>query len=85
MKGSNCKRDRPEELGARQDQMITLEEWTALARAVAACQERTTADYLIEHNLEDIAGRHTLEWGEAADGPITPPRFSPSDAGITPC
>lgn len=27
-------------LGARQDQMLTIEEWTDLARAVAACPER---------------------------------------------
>ena len=40
-------------LGARQDQMLTIEEWTDLARAVAACQERKTADYLTEHDLEE--------------------------------
>jgi hypothetical protein len=57
-------------LGARQDQMLTIEEWTALARAVAACQERKTADYLTEHDLEDIAERYALEWDEAADGPL---------------
>ncbi|MBX3435802.1 MAG: hypothetical protein KF847_20990 [Pirellulales bacterium] len=57
-------------LGARQDQMLTIEEWTDLARAVAACQERKTADYLTEHDLEDIAERYALEWDEAADGPL---------------
>ena len=57
-------------LGARQDQMLTIEEWTGLARAVAACQERTTADYLTEHDLEDIAERYALEWEEAVDGPL---------------
>ena len=57
-------------LGARQDQMLTLEEWTDLARAVAACQERKTGDYLTEHDLEDIAERYTLEWDEAIDGPL---------------
>lgn len=31
-------------LGARQDQMLTIDEWTDLARAVAACQEQKTAD-----------------------------------------
>ncbi|CAG0957494.1 hypothetical protein PHYC_00546 [Phycisphaerales bacterium] len=56
-------------LGARQDQMLTLEEWTDLARAVAACQEHKTADYLTEHDLEDIAERYALEWDEATDGP----------------
>ncbi len=57
-------------LGARQDQMLTLEEWSDLARAVAACQERKTADYLTEHDLEDIAERYALEWGEATDGTL---------------
>lgn len=57
-------------LGARQDQMLTLEEWTGLARAVAACQERKTADYLTEHDLGDIAERYAFEWDEATDGPL---------------
>ena len=57
-------------LGARQDHMLTIEEWTDLARAVAACQERKTAEYLTEHDLEDIADRYALEWDEAADGPL---------------
>ena len=47
-------------LGARQDRMLTIEEWTDFARAVAACQERKTADYLTEHDLEDIAERYAL-------------------------
>ena len=59
-------------LGAWQDRMITIEEWTDLARAVAACQERKTADYLTEHDLEDIAERYALEWDEATDGPLPP-------------
>ena len=57
-------------LGARQDQMLTIEEWTDLARAVAACQDRKTADYLTDHDLEDIAERYALEWDEAIDGPL---------------
>lgn len=57
-------------LGARQDQMLTLEEWTDLARAVAACQERKTADYLTEHDLEDLAESYALEWDEATDGAL---------------
>jgi hypothetical protein len=57
-------------LGARQDQMLTLEEWTDLARAVAACQDRTTAEYLTDRDLEDIAERYALEWDKAADGPL---------------
>jgi len=57
-------------LGARQDQMLTIEEWTDLARAVAACQERKTAEYLTDHDLEDIAERYALEWDEATDGAL---------------
>ncbi|MBX3387801.1 MAG: hypothetical protein KF768_14640 [Phycisphaeraceae bacterium] len=57
-------------LGARQDQMLTIEEWTDLARAVAACQERKTADYLTDHDLEDIAERYAFEWDEATDGAL---------------
>jgi len=57
-------------LGARQDQMLTIEEWTDLARAVAACQERKTAEYLTDHDLVDIAERYALEWDEATDGPL---------------
>ena len=57
-------------LGARQDRMVTIEEWTDLARAVASCQERKTADSLTENDLEDIAERYALEWDEAADGPL---------------
>lgn len=57
-------------LGARQDQMLTIEEWTDLARAVAACQQRKTAEYLAEHDLEDIAERYALDWDEATDGAL---------------
>jgi hypothetical protein len=53
-----------------QAHMLTIEEWTDLARAVAACQERKTADCLTEHDLEDIAERYALEWDEATDGPL---------------
>jgi len=57
-------------LGARQDHMLTIEEWTDLARAVATCQERMTAEYLTDQDLEDIAERYALEWDEATDGAL---------------
>lgn len=57
-------------LGARQDQMLTIEEWVDLARAVAAATGRTTAEWLTERDLEDIAGPIEIEWDEAADGPL---------------
>ena len=57
-------------LGARQDQMLTIEEWTDLARVVAACQGRKTAEYLTDRDLDDIAERYALDWAEATDGPL---------------
>ncbi len=57
-------------VGARQDRMVTIDEWMDLARAVAACQERKTAEYLADHDLEDIAERYALECDEATDGPL---------------
>ena len=57
-------------LGARQDRMVTIEEWADLARAVASCQERKTAEYLTDNDLEDIAERYALEWHEATDGAL---------------
>jgi len=57
-------------LGARQDQMLTIDEWTDLARAVAACQERKTTNYLTENDLEDIAERYALALLALAAGQI---------------
>ena len=57
-------------LGARQDQMATVEEWADLARAVAACTGRKTADLLTERDLEQIAEVPPLPWDEAVDGPL---------------
>jgi len=57
-------------LGARQDQMVTVEEWADLARAVAACSGRKTADLLTERDLEEVADDPPLPWDEAVDGPL---------------
>jgi len=57
-------------LGARQDQMATVEEWADLARAVAACTGGRTADLLTERDLEQIAEEPPLPWDEAVDGPL---------------
>jgi len=57
-------------LGARQDQMVTVEEWTNLARAVAVCKGRKTADLLTERDLEQVAEDPPLPWNEAIDGPL---------------
>lgn len=60
-------------LGARQDQMLTVEEWVDLARAVAACTGQKTADLLIERDLEQVTENPPLVWDEAVDGPLPKP------------
>ena len=57
-------------LGARQDQMVTVEEWADLARAVAACSGRKTADLLTQRDLEQVAEYPPLPWEKAVDGPL---------------
>ncbi len=56
-------------LVARREQMDTVEEWAALARAVAACMGGKTADLLPERLLRDAAD-YRLPWNEAVDGPL---------------
>jgi hypothetical protein len=57
-------------LFARQNEMLTLEEWVDLARAVAAAAGRTTAALLTPRDLEDMADHYPDEWDEAVDGPL---------------
>ncbi len=60
-------------LGARQVDMETVQEWVALARAVAACTvDHQTADFLTERDLEHVAD-YKVAWNEAADGPSPVP------------
>lgn len=42
-------------LAARRDEMLTIEEWAALARAVAACTGGRAADLLTERDREQAA------------------------------
>ncbi len=56
-------------LGARIDDMLTVEEVTALARAVAACDGRETASLLTPRDLEDVAA-YKVAWTTATDGPL---------------
>jgi hypothetical protein len=58
-------------LDARRHQAVSAHEWVALARAVAACTARTTADLLTTRDLADAA-RCGLAWDEATDGPLPP-------------
>lgn len=55
-------------LSARHDQMVTVDEWATLARAVAVCQGSKTAAYLSEDDLDEIALRSAIDWDEAIDG-----------------
>jgi hypothetical protein len=60
-------------LGARRDQMLTVEEWAALARAVAACTGARAGDLLTERDREEAA-----EYGVAPGrGPGRLTRASP--------
>jgi len=56
-------------LAARQGRMLTIEEWAALARAVAGCQGRKAAEYMTDDDLADIADAR-IDWDEAVDGPL---------------
>jgi len=57
-------------LGARQADMLTIDEWIDLARAVAAATHQKAADLLTAHDLEDIAQHWPEQWDEAVDGPL---------------
>ena len=56
-------------LEARHAEMLTIEEWVALARAAAIANGTTTASLLTERDLEDIA-EYQVDWDEACDGPL---------------
>lgn len=58
-------------LAHRQAHMLTVEEWAALARAVAACTGQKTADLLTERDHEQVAEHPPLPWDEMRDGPLT--------------
>jgi hypothetical protein len=57
-------------LAARQAHMVTIDEWTELARAVAACQGRKTIEFLADSDLDAITQRASVDWDDATDGLI---------------
>jgi len=57
-------------LAARSADMLTIEEWLGLARAVATATGTKTADLLTPRDLEDIAEHWPEMWDEAVDGPL---------------
>ena len=60
-------------LAHRQQQMLTVEEWAALARAVAACTGQKAADLLTDRDLEEVTCAPPLPWDEAVDGRLPTP------------
>ena len=70
-------------LSARQDQMLTVEEWAGLARAVAACTGRLTSELLLDRDLEEAAA-YGLAWDHEADGPLPPGGGEGGDGGARP-
>lgn len=60
-------------LGARQVDMETVQEWVALARAVAACTvDHQTVDFLTARDLEQAAANPPIPWDDSVDGPLQP-------------
>jgi hypothetical protein len=57
-------------LAARHDRMVTIDEWTELARAVAVCQGRKTIEFFADSDLDAISERASMDWDNATDGLI---------------
>jgi hypothetical protein len=56
-------------LGARQDSMDTVDEWAALARAVATCTGRKTGEFLTAKDLRHLI-EYDVAWNEDTDGAL---------------
>lgn len=56
-------------LSARVHHMATIEEWVALARAVAACNDQKASAYLTEQDLEHAA-LYEHDWDPERDGSL---------------
>ncbi|WP_396452654.1 hypothetical protein [Actinomadura sp.] len=56
-------------LSARADDMLTVEEWAGLARAVAGATGCKAADLLGGRDLR-AAAEERLAWDQQADGPL---------------
>jgi hypothetical protein len=50
--------------------MVTIDEWTTLARAVASCQGRTTIEFLADSDMDAISERASIDWDDTTDGLI---------------
>lgn len=56
-------------LESRAAHMLTVDEWVALARAVAACQGMQTVGYLTDRDLDQVA-EDEMDWDTERDGPL---------------
>ncbi len=56
-------------LEARISHMETVDEWVALARAVARCQGMKTVGYLTDRDLDQVA-EDEMDWDVQRDGPL---------------
>jgi hypothetical protein len=56
-------------LEARAAHMLTVDEWVALARAVARCQGIQTVGYLTDRDLDQVA-EDEMDWDAERDGPL---------------
>lgn len=56
-------------LEARAAHMLTVDEWVALARAVAACQGLQTVGYLTDRDLDQVV-EDEMVWDTERDGPL---------------
>ena len=56
-------------LEARASHMLTIDEWVALARAVARCQGMQTVGYLTDHDVDQVV-EDEMDWDDQRDGPL---------------
>lgn len=56
-------------LEARASHMLTIDEWVALARAVARCQGMQTVGYLTDDDVDQVA-EDEMDWDTDRDGPL---------------
>ncbi|QYK49098.1 MAG: hypothetical protein KF838_04425 [Phycisphaeraceae bacterium] len=56
-------------LEARISHMLTVDEWVALARAVAKCQGMQTVGYLTDRDLDQVV-EDEVDWDTERDGAL---------------
>lgn len=56
-------------LEARASHMVTIDEWVALARAVARCQGLQTVGFLTDDDVDQVV-EDEMDWDDQCDGPL---------------